>query len=75
MSKLPILSGKEIIRILEKTGYQKSHQTGSHIRLYCFGRKSITVPNHKTIGRGLLRKIIRDTRLSLEEFLKFIKSK
>ena len=75
MSKLPILSGKEVIKILEKIGYQKSHQAGSHIRLHCFGRKSVTVPDYKSISRGLLRKIIRDARLNPEEFLKFIKSK
>jgi hypothetical protein len=37
----------------------------------CFGRKSITVPNH-LVGRGLLRKILRDTRLKVEEFLELM---
>ena len=73
MPKLPILSGKEIIKTLEKIGYRQIRQRGSHIRLVCLGKKSVTVPNHKTIGRGLLRKILRDAKISIEEFLRFFK--
>ena len=73
MSKLPILSGKEIIRALSKIGYHKSRQRGSHIRLECEGRRSITVPNYKTIDRSLLRKILRDAELSINEFIKLLK--
>ncbi len=72
MPKLPILSGRKIIEILEKAGYRQVRQRGSHIRLDCSSRKSITVPNHKIIGRGLLRKILRDAEMSLKEFLKYL---
>lgn len=68
MTRLPILHGKEIIKALQKLGYKKARQRGSHIRLECEGRKSITVPNH-TVGRGLLRKILRDANLSPDEFV------
>ena len=68
MSRLPILSGKELIRILKRAGYQAVRQRGSHIRLVCPGRKPITVPNYKTIDRTLLRKILRDAELSPEQF-------
>jgi len=67
MTKLPILEGKEIIKALAKIGYTQVRQKGSHIRLQCTGRKSVTVPDH-TVGRGLLRKILRDANLSLDEF-------
>jgi predicted RNA binding protein YcfA (HicA-like mRNA interferase family) len=46
-------------------------QRGSHIRLECLNRKSITIPNH-VVGRGLLRKILRDARLTVEEFLELM---
>lgn len=72
MTRLPVLHGKEIINALAKLGYLKIRQKGSHIRLECAGRKSITVPNH-TIARGLLRKILRDARLTLEEFQELLK--
>lgn len=67
MSKLPNLSGKEIVRILEKLGYRKIRQRGSHIRLSCVGKRSVTVPDYKSIDRSLLRKILRDAEISLRE--------
>lgn len=73
MARLLILSGKEIIKILEKIGYRQVRQRGSHIRLAYFNKKSVTVPDYKIVSRGLLRKILRDVELSVEEFLKFLK--
>jgi predicted RNA binding protein YcfA (HicA-like mRNA interferase family) len=70
--KLPLLSGREICKALEKLGYVKVRQRGSHIRLKCPGRKSVTVPNYKEVSRGLLRKILRDAEITVEEFLKLI---
>ncbi len=72
MPNLPILSGKEIIKALAKIGYSKIRQRGSHIRLSCPGKRSITVPDYKTISRGLLRKILRDAELSLEDLNKIL---
>jgi len=57
---------------LEKLRYEKVRQRGSHIRLKCPGRKSVTVPNYKEVSRGLLRKILRDAEISIEEFLKLL---
>jgi len=71
-NRLPVLQGSEIIDVLQKLGYRNVRQRGSHIRLVCKGRKSITIPNH-VVGRGLLRKILRDVNLSIEEFKKLLK--
>jgi len=68
MSRLPILSGKKIIKALNKMGYHEIRQRGSHIRLSCPHKKSITIPDYKILGRGLLRKILRDAELSIKEF-------
>ena len=56
---------------MEKIGYHVARQRGSHIRLHPdnISRQSVTVPDHKVLGRGLLRKIIRDANLSVDEFL------
>lgn len=72
MPKLPNLSGKEVIKKLEKIGYQIIRQKGSHVRLRNndFSRKSITVPLHPEIKPGLLHRIIKDAEISLEEFIK-----
>ena len=68
MTQLPILSGREIIKVLSKIGYVEVRQRGSHIRLVCDERKPITVPNYKSVDRSLLIKILRDTELIVEEF-------
>ena len=73
MSKLPIISGRKLIRILNKIGYREVRQRGSHIRLSCPSRKSVTVPDYKTIDKSLIRKILRDAELTVEEFKKLRK--
>ena len=72
MSRLPLLSGRTILKALAKLGYEEIRKRGSHIRLSCPNRKSITVPDYKIVGRGLLRKILRDAELSPEEFIKLL---
>ena len=72
MFQLPTLSGRQIIKALNKLGYREVRQRGSHIRLVCPNRRSVTVPDYKEISRGLLRKILRDAELSIDKFLKLI---
>ena len=76
MPKLPSISGKQAIKVFIKIGYQVTRQKGSHIRLHHFtnSRKiPLTIPNHKVLAKGLLRKLLRDADLSLKEFLKLLK--
>ena len=70
MSRLPVVSGRELCKILKKIGYSIDHQTGSHIILrndYSPHRR-LTVPDHKEIAKGTLRSILRQSGLSAEEF-------
>ena len=69
MSRLPVLSGKELIKMLHKSGYFVRDQKGSHIHLRHPMKPPLTVPNHATIARGTLRAIIREAELSVDEFL------
>ncbi|HBB65359.1 MAG TPA: hypothetical protein DCZ84_01830 [Candidatus Vogelbacteria bacterium] len=73
MPKLPIVSGKECVNCLAKLGYTMVRQRGSHVRLSCIKRKPVTVPMHKIIATGLLRKILRDAQLSAEDFITLLK--
>ncbi|MDO8555603.1 MAG: type II toxin-antitoxin system HicA family toxin [Nanoarchaeota archaeon] len=70
MSKLPVLSGRELIKILEKRGWEFDHQTGSHITLRYkyppFTR--VTIPNHKELKKGTLLSIMNDIGLKRENF-------
>ena len=70
MSKLPLVSGKQATRVLEKKGYLIDHQTGSHIILRNQNppHRRLTVPNHKELAKGTLRAIIRQAGLTVEEF-------
>jgi predicted RNA binding protein YcfA (HicA-like mRNA interferase family) len=66
--KIPLVSGKEMIKALKKTGYSVVRQNGSHIRLKHPNRKSVTVPDHKELGLGLTLRILKDAGLSPKEF-------
>lgn len=70
MSKLPVISGRECVRALERAGFVFTRQKGSHVfmaRENPFA--SVTVPNHKEIKPGTLRSIIRDAGLTVDEFI------
>lgn len=73
MTKLPVISGQECIKALQRAGFYIDRQRGSHITLvrdHPPGRA--TVPNHKVLKRGTLRAIIRDCNMTVEEFLELL---
>ena len=70
MSKLPSLTGKEVIAALKKAGFEVARIRGSHhFLIHSDGRRTL-VPVHsgETIGSGLLGQILRDCQLNREEF-------
>jgi predicted RNA binding protein YcfA (HicA-like mRNA interferase family) len=70
-----VISGKELIRILERLGFEIVRINGSHYRLKNNDGRVTTVPVHKNedLPKGLLRKIIKeDLQISFEEFEKII---
>jgi predicted RNA binding protein YcfA (HicA-like mRNA interferase family) len=75
MPKLIVLSGNELIKILEFMGFGITRIHGSHYRLKCDDGRAATVPVHgnNDLPKGLLRKIIReDLEMELEDFNKVI---
>ena len=74
MQKIPILKAGDVIRALEKAGFVRVRQRGSHARFRHPDGRVVTVPVHpgQDIGRGLLRKILRDAELTLQEFLNLL---
>lgn len=72
--KLPVLSGKEVIKALSKIGYELDHQTGSHmiLRQKDVPHRRLTVPNHKEIAKGTLLAIIKQAGLAKEEFFELL---
>jgi predicted RNA binding protein YcfA (HicA-like mRNA interferase family) len=72
MSKLPLLSGKQVIKILQKIGYYIRDQKGSHVHLRHPIRPPLTIPDHREVARGTLREIIKQAGLSNDAFQKLI---
>ncbi|MCL5782699.1 MAG: type II toxin-antitoxin system HicA family toxin [Candidatus Thermoplasmatota archaeon] len=72
MPKLPVVSGKKVVKVLTKIGFFMDHQTGSHIIMRKEGEKSLTisVPKHEEMKTGTLRTLIKQTGLTVDEFLK-----
>lgn len=73
MPKLPILSGRQARRAFEKSGWVFDRQRGSHMIL----RKPdssgmLSIPDHRELDTGLLRGIIRDSGLTVEQFLSIL---
>ena len=72
MTKLPRLSGKEVVKALSKAGFEIIRQRGSHIimkKQNSEGKIATVVPNHKEIDRGTLLEIIRQAKLTKESFM------
>jgi len=71
MSKLPVLKPQEVVRLLEALDFEEVRQRGSHKQFRHADGRRTTVPFHKgrDISPGLLRQIIRDVGVTVEEFL------
>jgi predicted RNA binding protein YcfA (HicA-like mRNA interferase family) len=70
LSKLPVVSGSQAVRALERLGYEVDRQRGSHIILRHpqSPHRRLVVPNHQSIAKGALRALIREAGLTVEEF-------
>lgn len=66
---LKLCSGKEAVKKLQNAGWNIARQKGSHVMMiktdYPY---TISIPQHKELGIGILKKIIKQTKLSTEEF-------
>ena len=70
MQKLPALSGRETARVFEHLGWEIARQRGSHIILVKKGHGvTLSVPDHKEIAKGTLRKLVNLAGITVEEFL------
>ena len=74
MSKLPVLKPTELVRLLERLGFQRIRQKGSHLYLRHLDGRVTVVPIHKgeDLPPGLLRSILHDIELTREEFLNLL---
>ena len=70
MARLPVISGRRVVRALERAGYELDRQRGSHMVLRHSQppHRRVVVPDHREVARGTLRAILRSAGLSIEEF-------
>ena len=76
MPKFPVISGEDVIKALKKTGFEQISQKGSHVKLRKIdsdGKKTVIVPLRRIIRTGTMKSILRQSHMTLEEFLKFLK--
>ncbi|MFQ6126922.1 MAG: type II toxin-antitoxin system HicA family toxin [Candidatus Heimdallarchaeota archaeon] len=74
--KLPIISGREVVKILTRLGFKTVGRKGSHI---CLKKKNeqtfiVIVPHHRELARDTLRAILWQANLKPEEFLNYYKT-
>ena len=73
MAKLPVLSGRECIAALKKAEFYVIRQRGSHVTLRRNNPPArVTVPNHKELKRGMLRALIQQAGMTVDEFLELL---
>ncbi|HBS27863.1 MAG TPA: hypothetical protein DEB06_00075 [Phycisphaerales bacterium] len=78
MPKLPVISGQEAARVLERAGFdrlnRKQRGKGSHLLLVRHDpTKLITIPDHRELAPGTLRAIIRQADLSVDRFVELLR--
>jgi len=72
MSKLPRISSKELIRALERVGFEQVRQTGSHVvmkKQTASGEIGCVIPMHRELKVGTLSGILKQAKLTLEELI------
>jgi len=73
MSKLPQVSGRELVGALQKIGFTVRRQQGSHMILRRDDPHAQTVvPDHRQIDRGTLRAILRQVDISVERLIELL---
>lgn len=74
MPKLPVLSAKDVIKVLAKSGFLVHRQTGSYIHLWNEDQRLlVTVPNHQELAKGTLISIMKQAKMEREVFLSKLK--
>ena len=74
MGRLPVVSGRQLVRALEKAGYAVDRQKGSHIILRQTEKphRRVTVPDHREVAKGTLRAILRQVGITTDELEKLL---
>ena len=67
--RLPRISGDEATRALERAGFRRVSQRGSHLKLRTDDGRVVIIQLHRELATGTLRSIIRQSAMTVDEFL------
>jgi predicted RNA binding protein YcfA (HicA-like mRNA interferase family) len=70
--KLPLLSGREVLKALERLGFAEVHRKGSHVKMKHADGRTIVFPYHDEVDRYTLKGALRDASIDIEDFLRQI---
>jgi predicted RNA binding protein YcfA (HicA-like mRNA interferase family) len=69
MARLVLCSGSEAVKKFKKAGWTVSRQKGSHVMMVKPGYLwTLSIPQHKELGPGLLRKLLKQAQIEIEAF-------
>jgi len=67
--KLRLCSGSEAVKKLRRVGWEIARQKGSHVMMVKEGYEyTLSIPQHPELGPGILRSLIKQAGLNVEEF-------
>lgn len=68
--KMPLLSGRQVLRTLERLGFVEVHRRGSHVKMRHADGRMIVFPFHDEVDRFTLKGSLKDAEIDLREFIK-----
>ena len=71
--KLPLLSGRQVVKALERLGFVEIHRKGSHVKMRHEDGRMIVFPFHDEVDRFKLKGALRDAEIDLTEFLENVR--
>jgi len=75
LSKLPAISGRQVVRVLTRIGFVIVGRKGSHVRLKRRRGEEVLiviVPMHRELAKGTLRSILKQANLTVEDLIRFL---
>jgi len=75
MPRIPVISARKLIKVLNKAGFLLDHTEGSHhVFRHPVRKLRVSVPVHagRDLGQGITLSILKDAKLTRDEFLKFL---
>ena len=73
MPSLPSLTGRGVVSVFEKLGWQTVRQSGSHIIMTEPGEPaSLSIPDHREVAKGTLPSLIRAANLTVDQFIEAV---